>query len=123
VISGGAVQIVEVDLKDYAGPPIVNSSGYPNGFPRPGAKNMLDNDRVSAWTFTWKLGQATPMHYHGADIVGVFRYKGQVKSTPPNGEATVVNYAGGEVRYTKGNRIHSETLMSGRESAILLELR
>ena len=84
---------------------------------------MLDNDRAAAWTFTWKMGETTPMHYHGADIVGVFRYVGQVRSTPPDGKSTMSNYQAGEVRFTKGNRIHSETLLGGRESAILLELK
>jgi quercetin dioxygenase-like cupin family protein len=123
LISGAPAQIVEVDLKDYSIKAPPNKTRYPSAFPRAGAKNALDNDRVAVWTFTWKKGQATPMHYHAADIVGVFRYKGQVKSTAPNGQSSVTNYTAGEVRYTRGNRVHSETLIGGRESAILLELK
>ena len=63
------------------------------------------------------------MHYHDKDIVGVFRYDGPLNSTDPSGKSTIIRYRRGEVRFTPGDRSHTEGLVSGRQSAILMELK
>jgi len=118
----GAITLVEVVLKDIR-PPHPNITGYPLGFPRPGAKNTLNNKRAAVWVYTWATGETTPMHYHDKDIVGVFRYDGPLNSTDPAGKSTIIRYGAGEVRFTPGDRSHTEGLVSGRQSAILMELK
>jgi hypothetical protein len=117
-----AIDLVEVVLKDSRRPH-PNTTGYPLGFPRPGAKNTLNNKRAAVWVYTWGPHETTPMHYHDKDIVGVFRYDGPLNSTDPAGKSTIIRYGAGEVRFTPGDRSHTEGLVSGRQSAILMELK
>jgi quercetin dioxygenase-like cupin family protein len=122
-VQGSAtVDLVEVVLKDSR-PPHPNTTGYPLGFPRPGAKNTLNNKRAAVWVYTWAPHETTPMHYHDKDIVGVFRYDGPLNSTDPAGKSSIIRYQAGEVRFTAGDRSHTEGLVSGRQSAILMELK
>ena len=119
---GEPVDLVEVVMKDSR-PPHPNTTGYPLGFPRPGARNSLNNKRAAVWVYSWGPHETTPMHYHDKDIVGVFRYDGPLKSTDPAGKSTIIRYQAGEVRFTPGDRSHTEGLVSGRQSAILMELK
>jgi hypothetical protein len=123
VISDTAARVVVVELKDPAVPPLPNHSGYPLAFPRPGAKKVFENDCVVAWNATWKLGVPTAVHYHDKDVVIVFRESGSIKSTKPNGESTIVDDKFGMIRFSKADRLHSEELVKGKESAIVLELK
>lgn len=122
VESTDPVDLVEVVMKDSR-PPHPNTTGLPPAFPRAGAKNTLNNNRAAVWVYTWGAHETTPMHYHDKDIVGVFRYDGPLKSTDPAGKSTIIRYHAGEVRFTPGDRSHTEGLVSGRQSAILMELK
>jgi quercetin dioxygenase-like cupin family protein len=123
VISRGPSRLVVVELKDHPVPPLVNKSGYPNAFPRPGSKKVLDNGRVVAWDYTWKPGVATRMHYHDKDVVLVYKEDGSIKSTTPDGKSVVSDHTAGTVAFNKGDRTHFEELVKGRESAIIVELK
>ena len=112
-----------IDLKDHPVPPIENKSGYPVAFPRPGTKKVFENDRVIVWDSTWTPGVATPMHFHDKDVVVVFLEDGDLKSTTPDGKEVVNKYTAGTVRFNQGNRTHSETLMNGKQRAIITELK
>lgn len=104
-------------------PPIANTSGYPLGFPRPGSKKLLENDRVIVWDYTWKPGVPTPMHFHDKDVVVVFLEDGDLKSTAPDGQETVNQYTSGTVKFNQRSRTHSETLVKGKQRAIITELK
>src|SRR5262249_43325657 len=112
-----------IDLKDHPVPPIANSSKYPLAFPRPGSRKLLENDRVIVWDFTWKPDTPTPMHFHDKDVVVVFLEDGDLKSTTPDGQSTVTAYTAGTVRANARNRTHSETLVRGKQRAIITELK
>lgn len=112
-----------IDLKDHPVPPIENKTGYPVAFPRPGTKKVFENDRVIVWDSTWTPGVATPMHFHDKDVVVVFLEDGDLKSTTPDGKEVVNKYTTGTVRFNQGNRTHSETLINGKQRAIITELK
>jgi hypothetical protein len=112
-----------IDLKDHPVPPIENKSGYPLAFPRPGTKKVFENDRVIIWDSTWTPGVATPMHFHDKDVVVVFLEDGDLKSTTLDGKETVNKYTTGTVRFNQRDRIHTETLMNGKQRAIITELK
>ena len=112
-----------IDLKDHSVPPLENKSGYPVAFPRPGSKKLLENNRVIVWDSTWTPGIATPMHFHDKDVVVVFLEDGDLKSTTPDGKEVVNKYTAGTVRFNKRDRIHTETLMNGKQRAIITELK
>src|SRR5947208_3414358 len=51
----GASRVAMVVLKDKVVPPVPNESGYPDSFPRPGSKKVLENNRVAVWDYTFEL--------------------------------------------------------------------
>jgi hypothetical protein len=112
-----------IDLKDHPVAPIPNTSGYPLGFPRPGSKKLFENERVIVWDYTWKPDVPTPMHFHDKDVVVVFLNDGDLKSTTPDGQATVNAYTAGTVRFNQRARTHTETLVRGTQRAIITELK
>lgn len=112
-----------ISLKDHPVPPIKNTSGYPLGFPRPGAKKLLENDRVIVWDYTWQPEVATPMHFHDKDVVVWFLEDGDLRSTTPDGKDTVTQYKADTVRFNTRNRTHSETLIKGKQRALITELK
>jgi quercetin dioxygenase-like cupin family protein len=116
------VHLVVVTLK---APPsrIANPGGLPLAFPRPGAVKRLENDRVVVWNYTWRKNAPTPMHFHDKDVVLVYRYDGTLRSTALDGMFVDNTHTAGEVRFNKGDRVHSEVLLTDRQSAVIMELK
>jgi hypothetical protein len=114
---------IVVGLKDHARVPIANTSGYPLAFPRPGAKKILENEKVIVWDNTWAPGVAAPMHFHDKDTIGVYLEDGDVKSTSLDGTVVVNPHTAGTASFNRGNRTHTEMLASGKQRAIITELK
>lgn len=114
---------IVIDLKDHPVPPIANTSGYPPAYPRPGSKKLLENDRVIVWDFAWTPDVPTPMHFHDKDVVVLFLEEGDLKSTTPDGQSVVTAYTPGTIRFNARNRTHFETLVRGKQHAIVTELK
>ncbi len=114
---------IVIELKDHRIPPLVNKSGYPNAFPRPHIKKLIDNDRVTVWSYHWNPGEATPMHFHDKDVVVVYQEPTVLKSTTPDGKATLSEYKDGQTKFSPRNRIHTELLVRGGGSAVMTELK
>ena len=74
--SGAAARAIVVALKDSPPSTMENKSAYPNAFPRPGSRKLLENDRVVMWDYTWTPGQPTPMHFHDKDALVVYLKNG-----------------------------------------------
>lgn len=115
--------LLVINLKDHPVPPIENKTGYPLGFPRPGSKKLLENARVIVWDYTWQPGVATPMHFHDKDVVAWFLEDGDLSSTTPDGKSTVNQYTAGTVKFNARDRTHTETLVKGKQRAIITELK
>lgn len=114
---------IVIELKDNKIPPLANASGLPNAFPRPGSKKVLENKRVIVWDYSWKPGEATPMHFHDKDVVVTYLKDGTLKSTTPDGKVTMNDYKYGDVKYNNRNRSHTETLVKGSQRAIIVEFK
>jgi len=112
-----------IGLKDFKVEPLVNKSGYPAAFPRPGSKKLFENARVVVWDYTWAPGVATPMHFHDKDVVVYYFEDGDLQSTTPSGEKTVNAYKPGMIRFNLRDRSHSETLIRGKQHGIMTELK
>src|SRR6476646_3820955 len=127
LIDNDRVSVLDVSDYSTSGQPtdavVVSLSGNPVAFPRPGTKKVLENDRVIVWDSTWTPGVATPMHFHDKDVVVVFLEDGDLKSTTPDGKEVLNKYTAGTVRFNQGNRTHTETLMNGKQRAIITELK
>jgi hypothetical protein len=103
--------------------PMKNTSGYPLAFPRPGIKKLFENARAIVWDYTWQPDVPTPMHFHDKDVVVLFLEDGALKSTEPDGKSVVNAYTAGTVRFNKRDRIHQETLVRGKQRALITELK
>jgi hypothetical protein len=112
-----------INLKDHPAPTYTNATKYPLAFPRPGSKKVLENDHVIVWDYTWTPDVATPMHFHDKDVVVVFLDDGDLKSTTADGKDTVNEYKPGTTRFNLGGRTHTETLVRGKQRAIITELK
>jgi hypothetical protein len=123
LLSDGSAHEIVVALKDYRVPPILNTTGLPAAFPRPGSVKALDNDRITVWHFSWTRGVPTPMHFHDKDVVVAYRYDGTLKSVTPDGASVVNPYKAGDIRFNKANRSHYEELTTDRQSAMIMELK
>ena len=110
-------------LKDSPSVTYKNSTGFPAAFPRPGSEKVLDNARVVVWRYSWVPGQPTPLHFHDKDVVLAYRYDGDLKSVSPDGAQVVNPYKSGDIRFNRGNRSHYEELISGKQSAVMAELK
>jgi len=112
-----------VELKDVKVPPFTNTTAYPNAFPRPNIKKLLENDRVIVWDYTWTLNSPTGMHNHDKDVVVMFLEDGDLLSTVPDGGKTLNEYKPGTIRFNARDRVHFETLTRGKQRAIIVELK
>lgn len=110
-------------LKDHPVAPLANTTGYPLAFPRPHVVKLYETNRVLVWSYHWKPGEPTPMHFHDKDVVVVYEEPTALTSTTPDGKKTVNDYKDGEVRFNRRDRTHSELLVRGGGSAVMTELK
>jgi hypothetical protein len=118
--SGDAILI---ELKDHFVTPLEAPGGIVRAFPRQGAKQILDNDRVLVWDFTWTKGTKTDLHFHDKDVVLVYLSPGTVRSIPLKGEPTAEPRSFGEVRFAARGRTHVEECIDGPRRDIIVELK
>jgi hypothetical protein len=114
---------IVVDLKAVSVAPIPNPTKYPLAFPRPNVKQVVDNNRVMIWDYTWTPNQPTPMHFHDKDVVVVYLVDGQLKSTALDGKVDINTISPGLTRFNAPNRTHTEELVKGQARAIIVELK
>lgn len=118
---GGPAVLIE--LKDFRIAPLELPRGVAQAFPRQAAKQILDNDRVLVWDFTWAKGMKTDVHFHGKDVVVVYLGSGTVRSIPLTGEPTAVPRSSGEVVFLRRGRTHVEQCIDGPRRDIIVELK
>jgi hypothetical protein len=114
---------IVIDLKDARKPPLQNTSGYPNAFPRPGVRKVLENERIIVWDYSWTPNVPTPMHFHDKDVVVVYLADGALKSTTPDGQSTTNDFSVGTTRFNLRDRAHTEVLAKGSGRAVITELK
>ena len=117
-----SAKVVVIELKRPPSKPLANTSGYPDAFPRPNVKQLLQNDIATVWDYTWIAGMPPPMHFHTKPVVPVFLADGALRSESPNGEKTITPHTVGSWRYQDPARLHTEHLDSGAARAIIVEL-
>jgi len=114
---------VVIELKDAKVAPLPNTTKYPNAFPRPNVKKVLENERVMIWDYTWTSGVPTPMHFHDKDVVVTYLEDGALRSTEPSGQSVVNEHYFGFTKLNARDRVHTEELIKGKGRAIIVELK
>lgn len=115
---------IMVDLKDVMVPKFVPTSGSPAvQFPREGAKNVLENERVRMWDYTWRPGASTGLHTHDTDTIEVFMTGGTIRTTTGDGKVETHEVAFETARLVPRGRVDSEEAIAGSPRAIVIEVK
>ncbi len=114
---------IVIQLKDHVVPPLVNKSGLPNAFPRPGSKKQFENARIVVWDYSWTPGEPSPMHFHDKDVVVVYLENGALKSTTQDGKSVVNDISFGLTKFNPRDRSHTEEVVKGKARAVMMELK
>ena len=120
---GAPAHEIIVEIKDAPSNTVPNSTALPPAFPRPGSKKMFENDKVRVWNYAWVPGKPTAMHFHDTEVVVTYLQDGDVASTTPDGKTQVNHRKAGDMVYNLANRSHSEEVVKGEQSGIMLELK
>ncbi len=100
---------------------------YPlvSALPRPGATQILDNNRGTVWDVIYPPGKSTGMHRHATDFVGVELVDTMLKVTTPDGVAHVSPIHRGQIYMLPKGLTHIEENVIGKpqRNSILIELK
>jgi hypothetical protein len=114
---------VMFDVKEVSIAPAAVPPGMPTAFPREGAKQAIDNERVTEWDYTWQPGRAVVKHMHDKDSVQVFFDGGTIRFTNADGKVETRKFEFGDARFIARGTIDSEEAVSGSPRAITIELK
>jgi hypothetical protein len=117
---------IMVDLKYEPGatlPTLTADPKLPKSFPRAGAKNVLENDRIRMWDFTWERGKPVVQHVHNSDTIEVFLEGGVIASTTNEGKTIQHTVAWKSARFVPRGTVDTEVATSGSPRAVVIELK
>ncbi len=116
---------IMVDLKDAAAGavPLQTVPGVEPAFPRESAKNVLDNERVRFWDYTWQTKKPTPLHVHDRDSVEIYLDPGTIVTTSRDGKTTSRTVAWKDARFVPRGTVDSEEATAGSPRAMTIELK
>jgi len=96
----------------------------PPVFPREGAKQLIDNERVTVWDATWPIGKPTAMHQNNFDMVTVELENAAIRITGKNGKAKSSSFKPGQASFVvKGIAQMEEGSSNPSRHAIVVELK
>jgi hypothetical protein len=113
---------IELKRETASGMPDADAGG-PAPFPRDGATQILDDERVTAWDYTWAPG-STGLRYRPArETVIVWLGAGKLRVTQSGGAATVSDVNAGTMHHLTGGSNETVEIVSGSPRAILFQLK
>jgi hypothetical protein len=95
----------------------------PQSFPREGAKQVLDDDRVTAWDCTWAAGPQGLRYRAARDTVIVFLGAGTLRATPGTGATVTIPVSAGTMRYLARGSDETLDMLNGSPRALLFQLK
>ena len=98
------------------------SVGEP-AFPREGAKQVLDTDRVAAWDYAWSAGNHALRYRAPLETVIVWLGEGKLRVTAANGSATAVDVKSGTMRYLARGSEETLEITSGSPRTLFFQLK
>ena len=108
-------------LKDFVPAKAPAVEGMPGQFPRIGATELFETDRVKVWDATWK--ERTPLHLHYTQTAAVFLDGGTIRSYSSEGERTFSRASGYVLMGAPIKVPHSEQQIDGSPRAIFIEFK
>ena len=121
--SDSPLHAIMIELKQDA--PIGDdpSADLPPAFPREGAKQLLDNDRVRVWDYAFTPHRVGPLHRHVRDAVAVWAEGGKLRATPRDGVSSVNTQTKFTATYSRRGSVHTEEAIEGTPHAYVFELK
>jgi hypothetical protein len=96
----------------------------PSAFPRPGARQLIDNERVAVWDVAWEKGKPTPMFQNTLDMVTVDLENSDFRVTGAKGKPKSFSFKVGQVGFIpKGTSQMEEGTSVPARRAIVVELK
>lgn len=95
----------------------------PAAFPRAGARQILDDDRVTVWDYTWAPGGGALRYRPARDTVIVWLDAGKIRVTSDGGTEVVTAVQPGSMRHlTRGSK-ESVEVVDGSPRAMFFQLK
>jgi hypothetical protein len=120
---GDTARSIAIELKDGPVAARPRNTSASEGFPREGARLVVENERVALWDYTWRADRPVGLHVHNRDTVLVPVSAGEIRVQFRNGETRISRLVPGEVMYFSGADAHSEEAIAGSPRAIVVELK
>ena len=98
-------------------------SDVPPAFPREGARQLHDDERVTVWDYSWTVGATEVARRYPHDAVVVWMGNGKLRSTPKGGTPAVVESIVGKMRYTTRGTVLTEAAIEGAPRAFVFEFK
>src|SRR5436190_13737089 len=96
----------------------------PAAFPRPGARQLIDNERVAVWDVAWEKARPTPMFQNPLDMVTVDLENAEVRVSGAKGKPKSVSFKVGQAGFIlKGTSQMEEGTSDPSRHAIVVELK
>lgn len=95
----------------------------PHAFPREGAQQLIDNNRVTVWDTTWANGKMSAMHRHKYDMVDIELADATERIGTPDGKSQPVAHKLGDVRFVPKGVTHFEQSTTDKRHAIQIDLK
>lgn len=92
-------------------------------FPRDGARQLLDDDRVTVWDATWTPGVRGAGSRYPTESILVWLEKGTVRVTPDGRPATTVSVAPGQMKYYARGSIEAIEAVDGAPRAMVFAFK
>lgn len=114
---------IMIDLKDRAGVSPPPSGTAPVAFPRDGAKNVLDNERVRMWDVTWRAERSAAAMAYALDAVEVVVTGGTFIVRGADGQDTTRVVAPKDARFIPRGTVESLRASVGSPRTITVEIK
>ena len=105
-----------------SGPPVTTSTTAAL-FPRDGAKQTLDDERVNVWDYTWRAGANTGAIRYPRNTLTVWLGEGTLKVTSAAGKVTDLTVQPGDTRYVEAGSAERIEITSGSPRAMAFEFK
>ena len=113
---------IELKRETASGLPDADAGG-PAPFPRDGAKQILDDDRVTAWDYLWASGPQGLQYRPARETVIVWLGAATMRLTQRGGASTVRDVKAGTMHYMTRGSTDTVEIVSGSARAILFQLK
>jgi hypothetical protein len=99
------------------------SSSIPPLFPREGAERRSDDERFTAWDYTWPARASTGRIRYPRDTVIIWLSPGSLSVTTADGKLTSSAIEAGDMRYSEAGTVEQMEITQGTPRAMVFELK